>query len=382
MRIIAKIRAMAEAEVLGLVPDRIIRDIKREDPRPLFKAFVVSHEGVATPTMIGIGKTIQRWFGNAVKALAMKLRIGTKVFNGHEEDNSHDQRQSVGEVIGKTVETINGFLSAVAVTYIYPKFKDLTFDVASIEADLMIPSDVKEFEVQEPDVLAVTGIALGDSKIDKPAFPGATLQAALQAFAEIPPKGEKTMTLEEIKNAVRESKFKPSEVFRPQEIISDPVVQDRIEDMKDSVKSAGLRKNAEYEEKILTLETENKDLQGQVGEFSKQSLVIKGRDVFTEILKERKLDGDEKFNRYVKKVYEKSFTPTEEDKLKTDLNTFVDGQVDEYKDIFGEAVKVGAATGDGGNGPANKGVGADNKGTAGGDLDLLDPANNDLIPQD
>jgi hypothetical protein len=141
----AKIRAMAEADVLKMVPDRVIRDIKREDQHPHFKAFVVSHEGIATPNIVGVGRTVQKWFSNAVKALAMKLNIGTKVFNGHEENNDHnDYRTTVGEVIGKGLEMINGLISTVAVTYIYPQFKDDNFDIASIEADIMIPKDELE----------------------------------------------------------------------------------------------------------------------------------------------------------------------------------------------------------------------------------------------
>ena len=200
-RILARIRAMSEAEVLAVVPPRIIRDIKREDPRPLFKAFVIGQEGVAEPHAVGIGKTIMRWFSSAIKALFMKLDLSTKVFNGHEETNEHAGRTPVGEVIGKDLQTINGFLSAVAVTYIYPQFKDFPFDVASIEATVEMPGDEREFDVEEADVVEVTGIALGDSRVDTPAFPGATLQAALQAFADKATPHKEKITMNQIGRA-------------------------------------------------------------------------------------------------------------------------------------------------------------------------------------
>jgi len=380
----AKIRAMAEADVLKLVPDRVIRDIKREDQHPHFKAFVVSHEGIATPNIIGVGKTIQNWFASAVKSLAMKLNIGTKVFSGHEENNDHnDYRKTVGEVIGKGLEMINGLLSTVAVTYIYPQFKDDNFDIASIEADIMIPKDEREFEINEPDVLGVTGIAVGDSKIEKPAFPGATLQVALQAFAEKTPKGEHKMTLEEIKSAVQEGKFKPSEVFNMKDLTADPLVTEHVEEKTNNLRGYNIRKIADAEAKVEKLEAENKDLKGKADEFAKHTLRETGREVFTTILKERKIDGDKKFDRYIQKMYDKAFTPTEETALKQDVNTFVDKQMDEYKDLFGEAVKVGEKISDDKDGSKDTGVGADDKGTQGGDgTNLLDPKNNELIPQD
>jgi len=384
MRITAQIRAMAEADVLQLVPERIMRDIKREDPNPLFKAFVIGHEGTAEPTIVGLGRTLQRWFTGAIQALAIKLREGVKVFKGHGATNDHGGRTPVGEVIAVTTERIKNALSAVAVAYIYPQFKGETFDVASVEADLMIPKDARDFEVNEPDVLGVSGIALGDSRKDRPAFPEATLLAELQAFAD-PPKGDNRMTLDEIKAAVREGKFSPSEIFPKDILAKDPLVSDVIEEKTHDVKGYHIRKLTDAEAQLNSLKEENATLKTQLGDLSKVTLKTKGRDIFDSILKDRKIDGDEKFKKFVSRAYDKGFDPTEEAKLKDDLNRFVDTQVDEFKDIFGEEVKVGQTSGGGGGNGAdtNKGVGADDKGTpAGGGVDLLDPKNNELIPTD
>ena len=377
----AHVRAMAEADVLQMVPDRVIKDIKRDDPSPLFKAFVVSHEGVAGITVVGRGKTLQRWFAGAIKALAMKLNIGTKVFKGHGSTNDHTNRTQVGEVIGKGMEKISGFLSAIAVMYIYPQFKNEDYDIASIEANIMIPKDAKEFEVNEPDVLGVTGIALGDSKKEKPAFWGATLQVALQAFAENPKQGENKMTLEEIKTAVQEGKHKSSDIFSTKDLVNDPLVAEHIEEKINNLRGYQIRKLADAEAKVIKLEKKNEDLKVKADEFTKHTLREKGRDVFTSILKERKIDGDKKFKRYVDKMYDKEFAPTDETTMKQDANTFIDKQVDEFKDLFGEAVKVGEASKEDKNSPDNKGVGADEEGTGDGE-NLLDPKNNELIPQD
>lgn len=380
----AHIRAMAEDEVMQMIPGRVIKDIKREDPHPLFKAFVVSHEGVAGITVVGRGKTIQRWFAGAVRALAMKMKIGTKVFSGHAENNDHANRTQIGEVIGKGMEKISGFLSAIAVTYIYPQFKNEDYDIASIEANIMIPKDAKEFEVNEPDVLGITGISLGDSKKDKPAFPDATLQVALQAFAENDPKGENKMkTLEEIKTAVQEGKHKPSDIFGSKELTNDPLIVEQIEEKTNNLRGYNIRKLADSEAKVETLEKKNKDLKVKADEFTKHTLREKGRDIFTTILKERKIDGDKKFKRYVDKMYDKDFSPKDETAIKQDANTFIDKHMDEFKDLFGEAVKVGELSKDDDKSKDKKGVGADEDETKSEDGDnLLDPKNNELIPQD
>jgi len=190
------------------------------------------------------------------------------------------------------------------------------------------------------------------------------------------------MTLEEIKAAVRENKFSPSQLFTQSELVADPIVVDHVDEKTNNIKGYQIRKLTDAEAKVASLEEANKTLTDQVGVLSKTTLVVKGRDVFASILKDRKIDGDEKFTHYVNKVYDKGFVPTDEAALKADLNKFVDAKIDEYKDYFGEEVKVGAAPAGGGNGAdGNKGVGADNKGTStGGGPDLMDPANNDLIP--
>jgi hypothetical protein len=206
---------------------------------------------------------------------------------------------------------------------------------------------------------------------------------ALQAFAETTPKGEHKMTLEEIKSAIQEGKFKPSEVFSMNDLTKDSLVIEHVEEKTNNLRGYQIRKLSDAETKAKTLEEENKVLKEKVGEFDKQTLRVTGRDVFTTILKERKIDGDKKFDRYIQKMYDKTFTPTDEAALKQDVNTFVDKQMDEYKDLFGEAVKVGEKISDGKNDSDKTGVGADDEGTEGGDgQNLLDPKNNELIPQD
>jgi hypothetical protein len=105
--------------------------------------------------------------------------------------------------------------------------------------------------------------------------------------------------------------------------------------------------------------------------------MVTGREALAATLKERKLDGDAKFQKFIAKVFEKAFTPTEEAALKKDVDKFVDGQIDEYADLTGTKPQVGAKGGTNDDEDKGGGVGADDKGTAEGDL--TDPKNNPLI---
>lgn len=181
MRFTAKLQQMAASEIMNIIPNDIYEEIKQKDPHPLFQAYVVGHEGEATGTMAGIGTKVFNWFSSAINKLWQKMVYGTKIFHGHNIDSSHEGRQSIGEVVGKTIKTIKERVNAIAITYIYPEFRDLPLDVASIEADVRINPDDN---VHDVDIGDITGIALGNSAIEKPGFAGATLLSQIQAMSK------------------------------------------------------------------------------------------------------------------------------------------------------------------------------------------------------
>lgn len=180
MKFTAKLQQMASSEIIGVIPQDIFAKIKREDPHPLFQAYVVGHEGEIEGTMVGIGKKILHWFSSAINKIWANLQYGTKIFHGHNLDSTHEGRRSIGEVVGKAVKTIQSKTNAIAVAYIYPEYQDLPLNVASIEADVRINPDDS---VHDVDVGEITGIALGNSALDKPAFEGATLLSQIQAMS-------------------------------------------------------------------------------------------------------------------------------------------------------------------------------------------------------
>ena len=181
MKFLAKLQSMASSEIMNIVPNDIYEEIKRKDPHPLFQAYVVGHEGEATGKMVGGGKRILNWFSSAINKLWEKLKYGTKVFHGHNVDSSHEGRQSIGEIVGKSIKTIQNRVNAIAITYIYPEYRDLPLNVASIEADVNINP---EHSVHDVDVGDITGLALGNSAVDKPGFADATLLSQIQAMSK------------------------------------------------------------------------------------------------------------------------------------------------------------------------------------------------------
>ena len=181
MRFLAKLQQMASSEIMNIVPNDIYEEIKRKDPHPLFQAYVVGHEGEATGKMVGGGKRVLNWFSSAINKLWEKLKYGTKVFHGHNIDSSHEGRQSIGEIVGKSIKTIQSKVNAIAITYIYPEYRDLPLNVASIEADVNINPDDS---VHDVDVGDITGLALGNSAVDKPGFADATLLSQIQAMSK------------------------------------------------------------------------------------------------------------------------------------------------------------------------------------------------------
>lgn len=191
MKIRARLLHMAESEIKAMIPPYFLESVKQKDPKPLFKAYVVGQEGQAEAQWVGIGKVVKNWFKDAIGKLVRRIYPGLKLFKNHAETNEpNENRIEIGEVAGSRAKTIDGKFSAVIAAYIYPEYKNLPLDIASIEADILI-NDVGDDDIHAVDVDDVTGIALGNSAVDKPGFPGATLLGELQAFAGKPKQADK-----------------------------------------------------------------------------------------------------------------------------------------------------------------------------------------------
>lgn len=181
MRFAAKLQEMSDNEILDMIGAETLMDIKAKDPNPLFKAFVVGHEGDSRGNIVGIGNVVKRWIKEMIHALRNSIHKGLQLFSGHNATSDNSGRTAIGEVAGSKIKEIDGRESIIVACYIKPDYRHLPLNVASVEAGVdLVQREDGTIEIVK--VGEVTGIALGNSQVDTPGFPGATLLGQLQAF--------------------------------------------------------------------------------------------------------------------------------------------------------------------------------------------------------
>ena len=385
MRILAQLQEMASSDILSIISAREYERIKAKDKSPLFKAFVIGHEGISTGWVVGEGNVVKRWLASAIQKLHDKLQIGLKVFHNHSETNEHAGRTAIGEIVGRALKFIDDRLSAIAVAYIKPQYKSLPLDVASIEADVRLSEDSGIYDV---DVGDITGVALGNSAISKPGFAGATLLAQLQEFAEARPRTthggqamENELTIEEIRQFLKAKKIPPSDVYDIGILTADPALTGYIESVEKRAKKGALGH----------LEREGEVFERQKGEWATKEAAylkqIKERDAeigktkipqaFEKLAKERKLTEQQK--KFIS-IRLPKFAPTDPAKTEEELSRHLDSELDQFKteaEVFGVKVEQPA---DGDKKPGGEPEG-DKKTPPDGDAKYLDPEFNPMIPK-
>ena len=341
MRIQCRLRMMAASEISQMIPPARLREIKLSDPRPVFKAFVVGHEGEARGVMLGVGNIVKRWYRSAIEKLHEKIAAGLQLFHGHAASNDTVGRTAIGEVVGKKAMQIGTRLSSVVACYIYPDFHHLPLDVASIEADVELEQD-KKSGLFVADVSQVTGIALGNSAIDTPGFEGATLLGQLQAFAKTKKIGDELMdiTIEDVKSFLKAEKVQPSDVFGVDVITSDPAVKGYVEtETRRAVAGEYAHRKRTEEGFDKTREEFEKRATASEALVSQLRLdAAKGQvgGLFAKQAAERKLTDQQA--KFVQARLAR-FTPSKVEEVGKEFNSYLDAEIDEYgrlaKDVFG-----------------------------------------------
>ena len=202
------------------------------------------------------------WPRAVIRNLAEKAKSGIKLFVGHNSDSSHDGRQNVGEVVASITRTVKDKLQAVALTVL--DTVDKTLDVCSIEADVDFTSPDVAGDVSE-----ITGIALGSSKNDSPAFAGAVRLASLQCFGDVVEpkkidkpleKGEEDVKFTDILNAVKEMKIYPHQLFSEDDLKKDRFVEGLMKKNETLTKDLETSNN-----KLKELDEAGKEAERKVG---------------------------------------------------------------------------------------------------------------------
>lgn len=342
MKITAYLQELSQDEIKENIAPDVYAKIKETDPTPLFRSYAIGHEGKSTGKFVGFGTLVKTWFKSAIKAIVEKLKIGTKIFSLHNADSSHEGRISIGEVVGKALKKWGETLYAIAVVYIKPEFRALNLDVASIEADILLPMEnVDNIQIKDIDVKEITGIALGDSAKDKPGFAGATLIASLQEFQNTHFKkksaeGEgEEMDLKAIMDAIKAGGYTLSEVFSGDQIKSDKFVKGIIDEEKGNEYSARKRIEGTHKTEKEAYESKLKEKDATIQTLTTGNLKMESKEVINNIIKERKL-SDVKV-KYINKDID-SFKPESKEKLTENINAFLDTKLDDFDkhaEIFG-----------------------------------------------
>jgi regulator of replication initiation timing len=266
---------------------------------------------------LGENPTILTWSKAVIRRLADKIKNGTKFFINHgEKTNSHDGRKSVGEVLTSFVKDIGGRLSNVIIGHFPDADIVRNKDVCSMEADIYTNNDYVD------DVDQVTAVALGNSNVESPAFPGAFRLNTVQCFGTEDKKqeGDKDMPIsfQDVKKAVSEMNIRPRQLFS-------------TDDLKDD------REFGKVFEKNSTLQAENERLKKQSEDLEKSS---KEAIRFNEISKAKnKIDTlmKEGFTDVQRKFIKGRFKPENLEGLSDDdLNKHLENE----KKVFAETAKL------------------------------------------
>jgi cation transport regulator len=175
-----KLSSLSSDDILALVDPQTISRIKAMDAHPFFQAYSICHEGVSQPTILGEKSKPIHWTRAAVESIKNVVRKGIKFFRGHNKDNATEGREALGEIVADTQKEIDGKLHHVVIGYFPDKAKVADADVCSQEADWNLIDYAGKCIADT--MRKLTGIALSNSSVDKPAFEGAVRLGMVQAF--------------------------------------------------------------------------------------------------------------------------------------------------------------------------------------------------------
>lgn len=172
--------SLTSSEIMALIDPETISRIKATDPHPFFQAYSICHEGTSQPTILGDTARPIHWTRAAVQSIKKIVLKGVKFFKGHNEDNSTDKREALGEIVANSEREIDGKLHHIAIGYFPDKSKVSDSDICSQEANWNLFENAGKWFADT--IEKMTGIALSNSKVDKPAFADARRLGMVQAF--------------------------------------------------------------------------------------------------------------------------------------------------------------------------------------------------------
>jgi hypothetical protein len=281
--------------------------------------------------VIGEGVTPITWPRQAVQAVGNVIKRGLQFFKGHNSDNSTSNRRSLGKVLGHITKEIKGKLNQIVIGYFPDKQEAQNCDVCSIEADIILKQNGTSAIAEA--IENITGIALGNSSTETPAFAGAVRLGSIQAFEKVddPPsktthKEKKTegdsmeLTFEKVKQFLKDKMVWPNQVYDA-EVLKKDHVFGKVYQEYEALKSKFTDLETKYNTTVTELTTERKE---KAKDGAKAKLNTFYPEGITEVQK---------------KFLEKEFNKNLPEDLSNDgLKIFVDKGLESYKEyasIFG-----------------------------------------------
>ena len=255
------------------------------------------------------------------------VKTGTKFFVGHNNDNSTNNREPMGEVVTSFTKEVNGLLSNIVVGHFPEESNVDSMDIISMEANI----DTDMYNNVE-NVVGLSGIAMGSSQTDSPAFPGAKLMAAIQCFEEEPDKNKpnlekehKMPTFAEVQTFVKEHNVHPSQLYNEKQIQSDREFSHIFDE------SSKLKADNEL------LKTDNEKMKVSSADNLKKDNQREAKTFLDGFIKEGYTDKQKEF-------ILKRFDPTSlEDMTETGVKGFLTNTEKEYSDfakLFGDTDEI------------------------------------------
>ena len=382
------IQHMDHNDIMNMVDPTMLDEIKARDPHPIIRVYGVGEEGISSGKLIGVGHRIIHYLQHAISKLHEQMKVGVPVFHGHASTNDNTGRLSIGKVVGRSLTKVGEKAKALAAIYLFPEYSQADLDIASIEASAIIdPNPDGTFSLNA--FKELTGIALSNSKVDNPGIPGSTLLASVQAFAAktTQKNGDKPMPMdiEEIKTAIKEGKFAPSDLFTEENLAGDFAVRGIVRSKTDKIQGFADRKSEEIDKLREATDKRIKEADEKAAKLENASWLTKTSTLLEDMTKGRNLN--EKQTNFIKgRVGQFKTEASDETAVKQDLNLWMDNEVKEFDKLatlFGvqepqpNTISNQPQIPFGGNpAPPNINPGQPPPKTG----DMSDPRNNDLIP--
>jgi len=181
VQMIAHISEMSASDCLS---PEILANIKKTDPHPFLVVYDVGSEGVSSGKVEN-KKERKKWSFHAIKKLAKSLSDNTVgIIHGHNRVGE-DIKRKLGRLVHAFTKNIGNSLHALAVAHVtdsstIEKIKNGTFDVCSIEGNVLLARENENSTWFIKDVEKIFNLAIGSSAVDSPGFTGAGVIATIQ----------------------------------------------------------------------------------------------------------------------------------------------------------------------------------------------------------